>query len=810
MTAQERLDLGISYLGESRFDEAIKAWSEIHHGDDPKAYARAQLGLGFAYKDQGKLDQAIKTWSKVRHDDDPEVYAQAQLNIGNTYNGLGKSGQAIKAWSKVRHDDDPEVYAQAQLNIGNTYTDHNRVNDAIDAWRKVLREDNPNAYAQAQLNLGNTYYSAGKLQKAIDAWRKVLREDNPKIYAQAQLNLGDVYKNDENLEKAIDAWINVQEDDNPEAYKKAQFRLRGICKDDKVLEPVIAAWKKARQREDSPEAYAQAQLNLGNAYYSAGKLQKAIDEWINVQEDDNPEAYKKAQSRLRELYRKDDKALEPVIAAWKKARQREDSPEAYAQTQLHLGDVYKNDENLEKAIDAWINVQEDDNPEAYEKAQFRLRGICKDDEALELVITAWKEARQHKDNPEIRAEKKLRLGNVYKDKKYFKKAKDAYCKARDHRYYESICSLNIIKCPKKVHKDLNELYKNVTEILKELQIIPEFEPKVAHYSRSSTAFDLLKNDQPSNFRLSTIRGVNDPTEGTVLGNYFQTQNIYENIHTNNTATFISCFTFNHDSLNQFRLYGKENGIEATGVSLVFEKDFFDNQYSHLGFITHLPFINSCPKLKEPKEPKEPDTPSKPKDRQDKPKIEKVSLYRCIYLDPKSGYLTLSHRDKSTFYLQYKEDEFTAKNQWDQYYKEISDKEESVKKHLFRIKKLTQNILNTIHEKGCSDKKKEKILKTVRSILLPLQYLVKHNAFQEEQECRIMYITNIYDEKVHSDWEKQWMYVEYNAYVGYHIDKIYLSPGAEKYHDHFRILLGQKEDDNKNKVRISQNPFRNKE
>ena len=86
--------------------------------------------------------------------------------------------------------------------------------------------------------------------------------------------------------------------------------------------------------------------------------------------------------------------------------------------------------------------------------------------------------------------------------------------------------------------------------------------------------------------------------------------------------------------------------------------------------------------------------------------------------------------------------------------------------------------------------------------------MKHIAFQEEQECRIMYITQFRDEKIHSNREEQQMYVESEEPVAKHIDKIYLSPGAEKYQDHFRILLdrGSKE----SKVRISQNPFRNKE
>ena len=82
----------------------------------------------------------------------------------------------------------------------------------------------------------------------------------------------------------------------------------------------------------------------------------------------------------------------------------------------------------------------------------------------------------------------------------------------------------------------------------------------------------------------------------------------------------------------------------------------------------------------------------------------------------------------------------------------------------------------------------------------------------------MYITQFRDKKIHGNREEQKMYVEYEESVLSRIDKIWLSPGAAKYQDFFRILLDQKEDDepdkkedeNESKVRISQNPFRNKE
>ena len=609
MSAQERLDLGMSHYRKGRFDEAIKALSSIRRDDDPQAYAWAQLGLGAAYAKSGNRDQAIKTWSNISHDDDPKTYAWAQLNLGAAYAKSGELDEAITAWSKVRHDDDPETYARAQF------------------------------------NLGAAYAKSGELDEAITAWSKI----------------------------------------RPEAA--------------------------------GSETYAWAQLYLGLAYAESDKLDQAIKTWSNITRDDNPEAYVEAQ--------------------------------------LGRGEVYSLDKEKEEL------------------------------------------------------------------------AHEAYDNVRDFSYYKSERGFKILKCPLEVREDLHSLAKNTDKVLKSLQIIPEFESKVAHYSRSSTAFSLFgdeKNDkEPSHFRLSTIRGVNDPTEGLALSDYWDQQGIPETTHTNNTATFVSCFTFNHDSLNQFRLYGKEDGREATGVSLVFNKKFFSNQADTLEFIAG-PSTDLSSKSEHNKSNETGKTESDNK----KQLIGKSTLYRCIYLDPETGYSTLAQRDKSTFYREHNEDEDTdAKEKWGKYYESISTKEEDVEKHLFNkenndddsdskennkiksISSILKSIFTEDHSYNkCNKYEKQKILEAIRFILLPLQYLVKHIAFQEEQECRIMYITQFRDKKIHSDREEQKMYVEYKEQVLPHIDKIWLSPGAAKYQDFFRILLDKGENDNK--VRISQNPFRNKE
>lgn len=137
-----------------------------------------------------------------------------------------------------------------------------------------------------------------------------------------------------------------------------------------------------------------------------------------------------------------------------------------------------------------------------------------------------------------------------------------------------------------------------------------------------------------------------------------------------------------------------------------------------------------------------------------------------------------------------------------YQQEINKKEKFVRETFKKIIGVVANIFKDIEE---SDSEYKNIIETICYILLPLQYLVKHAAFHEEQECRMMYITNLQDDKIICGYKNKWMYVEYSEPMPNHLDKIYLSPGAADYQDFFRVLIDKSGQETK--VRLSSNPFR---
>ena len=662
--------------------------------------------------------------------------------------------------------------------------------------------------ALERLDLGRSYYEDGRFDEAITVWSTITRDDSPKVYALTQLGLGLAYRDQGKPSQAIKAWSSISHDDDPKTYAQAQLILGTAYAESGKPDQAIKTWSSI-SHDDDPKTYADAQLNLGNTYDDLGKLDEAIKTWSSISHDDDPETYARAQLNLGLAYKNQDE-LDEAITAWSKIRrEKEIDPQTYAQAQLGLGAAYAESGKPDQAITVLSKIRREKeiDPQTYADAQLILGAAYAESGKPDQAIKTWSNINREEADPETYVEAQLGFGEVYSlDKEKEEQAPKAYNNVRDFSYYKSERGFKILNCPLEVREYLHSLAINTDEVLKSLQIIPGFESKVAHYTRPQIAFDLFedkKNDkEPSNFRLSTIRGVNDPMEGLVLNGYWDQQGIRETIHTNDTATFISCFTFNHDNLNQFRLYGKENGREATGVSLVFNKEFFSE---HSGALKYIAGVSSGPSNKSGDN----DSGEAGKLESDNKKklIGKSTLYRCIYLDPETGYWTLAQRDKSTFYRHYKE---KAEKKWKTYYKSIPQKEKSVNKHLFAKNK---SILSTLHSifrkyKRYSIKEKQYILEAIRFILLPLQYLVKHIAFQEEQECRIMYITQFRDKKIHSDREEQKMYVEYEESVLPHIDKIWLSPGAAKDQDFFRILLDKGENDNK--VRISQNPFRNKE
>ena len=155
----------------------------------------------------------------------------------------------------------------------------------------------------------------------------------------------------------------------------------------------------------------------------------------------------------------------------------------------------------------------------------------------------------------------------------------------------------------------------------------------------------------------------------------------------------------------------------------------------------------------------------------------MPLYRCIYFDPTSSLVKVAQREEWSFQREFKlEGEHPwyvvnpiAEKKWKQYREEISEIEKHVKDGL---QQLSEQIIKLNQENLNPDEKE-----LLAEILLPLRYLMKHMAFKEEQECRVVYVTQWDDELVQYDEQSKRFYIDYGQDVATHLKKIYLGPHA---------------------------------
>ena len=100
---------------------------------------------------------------------------------------------------------------------------------------------------------------------------------------------------------------------------------------------------------------------------------------------------------------------------------------------------------------------------------------------------------------------------------------------------------------------------------------------LAHYTSPHVChklFGIGGNETASPMRLGSSTYMNDPSEGRGLLDLLNQQDLELENKADGAShnAFFTCFSSRVNDLNQFRLYGKEGGVEASGCCLVFNKN----------------------------------------------------------------------------------------------------------------------------------------------------------------------------------------------------------------------------------------------
>ena len=318
--------------------------------------------------------------------------------------------------------------------------------------------------------------------------------------------------------------------------------------------------------------------------------------------------------------------------------------------------------------------------------------------------------------------------------------------------------------------------------------------EIAHYTSLNTLLKLIKED--NKIRITNISNANDPKEGKILENIFNKNSLNIKIKNDeNLITLQTSLSRNKDALTMFRLYGKNENKEATGICLVIDKKYFNDNY-----LSSVIEVNLDNQKQEEKKGNE--NYKKAKEIIQK-RFERKNLYWVIYYNEEKNQLVFN----------------PTKSKYSSVIIDLNTINKN-KKNINKIEDLINcifhNIINSAKE---IDKIENKNLKDeiFSNLFENIRYIIKHEAFFEEQELRMLITTNYKNENINIEEDKKRLYINYNELFNENenfIKEIILGGKIEDKEltaDYIKQIIYNKYKDNdktnKIKVSISHAPLR---
>ena len=300
-------------------------------------------------------------------------------------------------------------------------------------------------------------------------------------------------------------------------------------------------------------------------------------------------------------------------------------------------------------------------------------------------------------------------------------------------------------------------------------------------------------EENNKIRITNISNANDPKEGKILEDIFNKNGLNLNIKNDeNLITLQTSFSRNKDALTMFRLYGKNENKEATGICLVLDKEYFGDNPSQFSNLIQITRENE-----------------KTNKKINDIKIEqKRHLYWILYYNEKENQLVFNPNNSK--YSNIIIDLNNLKKFEIEKESKLNNKENIIKYIFYNILNCIEKLNNQIENKNLKDEIFSNLFENIR-------YIIKHEAFFEEQELRMLITTNYKNENINIEEDKKRLYINYNELFNENenfIKEIILGGKIEDKEltsDYIKQIIYNKYKDNdkmnKIKVSISQAPLR---
>ena len=267
--------------------------------------------------------------------------------------------------------------------------------------------------------------------------------------------------------------------------------------------------------------------------------------------------------------------------------------------------------------------------------------------------------------------------------------------------------------------------------------------------------DPVDSNKVSLMRIGSSTYMNDPTEGEGLLELLDLQDLELENKANcpDYNAFFTCFSSRVNDLNQFRLYGKENGVEASGCCLVFNKEGNWLKESDVS-ASFRSMVKKGGDGYSGEQLVEADIPNS--DFED----DNLPLYQVAYIAYYDEYIA---KEKCTIWLpDARRPKFGIR---------LKPVGKNLKWHKFRIKELRAALKKLIKNSNKIKNEDGKALEYIR-------YLFKDFAFRDEEEFRLLKIEQIGSDKIEYCEATKSVYLPY-ADIRDIVDEVILGTNYEK-------------------------------
>ena len=511
--------------------------------------------------------------------------------------------------------------------------------------------------------------------------------------------------------------------------------------------------------QDSIQQQINAQFWLGRCYYEQaiktkdtdkadelfGKAVKHYQEWLRLAKTDGQNSIQQqinAQSWLGRCY------LE-------QARKTKDTDKAGELFELAVEHYQKWLQLAKQLTDEQGSVQQQINVQSWLGGCYfeRIKRIKSTSEAEKFVTqaseyfsAAFRQIAQINDE---REQEKLKKGihPYLRDIDYLNEDWDSYFEKKKQETQESLFK-----------GKTSQPQDAVATILTVLNILPiELgSTPMAHYTSPHVChilFGIGGNETASPMRIGSSTYMNDPSEGRGLLDLLNQQDLELENKTDGAShnAFFTCFSSRVNDLNQFRLYGKEDGVEASGCCLVFNKNG-----------DWLKEADVSAPFRSLSETSGQDSDGLPEVGFSGDEYEKLPLYQVAYIAYKDEYI--AEKKCGIWFPSQKEPKFGIR------LKPVGNEEW----HQFRLGKLKEALAALIgffeDKSAVSDEDKE--------ALEYIRYLFKDFAFRDEEEFRLLVIKPIDSKEIEYCEATQSVYIPY-ADIRNRADEVILGTNYEK-------------------------------